>query len=242
MDVTRYAKKRFKLLGHHLESYGQSTDIVFLHEIRLEIKKIKSLLQLTEFSLREFKGHKHYKPFRAIFRMAGDIREPEVFYGLLLQYGIEEIEDRRIPQSNDEITLSQAFQERIPSFNRIIKKNKRKLIPYFSRVYRTHVTKYLRNKKGELGKRLLTRWNPGVLHKARKVAKEIIYLSTIVKRAKRKLDPFYEKTQNAIGWWHDKQMLMPLLKENGNPELRKIQLESRENIRQLRKSVSDFYR
>ena len=100
---------------------------------------------------------------------------------------------------------------------------------------------YIKKKKEEFRLRLQSKWDRGTLHKARKVAKEIIYLSAITEKRKKKLDPFYNKIQDSIGQWHDKQTILPIIKANNSPELGRLRQEGRGDVNKIKELVFEFY-
>ena len=126
-----YSKKRFKILKDSLESYRHILDPEKLHQIRVEIKKIKVIINLINSCAHKFKGHRHFVPFRTIFRRAGEIRQPEIFYRLLLLYQIGGVSDAKIPKSKKIDVLSQAFQKDVPQFIESVSIQKKKLKMYF---------------------------------------------------------------------------------------------------------------
>jgi CHAD domain-containing protein len=242
MELMKYANMRFQLLARCLRRYKKSPDTGTLHQIRLEIKKIKAILKLTDACVKRFNARKNYIPFRTIFQQAGKIREPELMYVLLMRYEIGGIPDSLIPQSILEASLSKQFQEEIPSFIRDIEEEERKIGKDVNKIRGREIERYIKSKKKEFRLLLQSKWNRGTLHKSRKVAKEIIYLSAVTKKTKTDLDPFYDKIQDAIGKWHDKQMLMPILKANGSRELGRLRMELRGDVKKIKSMAFDFYR
>lgn len=239
--VSKYARKRFELLIRHLKKYGQSRDLELLHEMRLEIKKIKALLNLTEFSVKGFNGHKHFKPIRTIFREAGKIREPEVLYQLLLRYGIDDVGNSLKRESEEGTAQSMRLQLEIAGFIKTVKLSEKVLAKVISKVEMDDVRDFLRNKKLELQEQLESKWHAGVLHKARKMSKEIVYLSGITRKTKRKLDPFFDAIQNAIGTWHDKQVLLPIVKARRGGEVARLKKECADDLQKIKKMIVKFY-
>jgi len=240
MELKNYATVQFQLLKRHLRRYGKSPDTETLHKIRVEIKKIKAILTLINTGVKRFNAHKNYVPLRNIFRKAGKIREPELIYGLLLRYEIGGIPDSMIPQSIHEASLSKEFQESIPSFINIIEAHEKKIEKNIHKIRQKDIEKFIKKQKEEFNLHLQSKWNRGTLHKARKVAKVIIYLSALTKKTKKDLDPFYDKIQAAIGLWHDKQLLMPIMKENNSPKLGCLRRESSRERNKIKELVSEY--
>ncbi len=241
MNPTQYLDERIHHLRGYLEDYAESQTLDTLHDIRLEIKKVKSLLELTEFSVKGFKGHKRFKKFRTIFRLAGQIREPDVFYKLLLRYEIVGLEDSAIPLSERQMSITKEMVEEIPYFVDAIKKSQKDIQKYLRKVPMNEVKKYLRKKKRIIELKFNSRWDATTLHKTRKMIKGVIYLSAIMKNGKNNLDPFYNDVQDLIGIWHDKSMLLPILRKIKNPAMERIKLARRDDLRRIKKMVARYF-
>jgi CHAD domain-containing protein len=137
--LTTYTTKRFKNLTLQLKSYAHIQDPEVLHEIRVEVKKIKVVLNLIGFSVKKFNAHKHFIPFRTIFRQAGKIREPEVLYKLLLKCKIEGVKDAQLPDEKKINLLSIALKKNFPEFLVTLKGEKKKLSKVIRKVQKPDV-------------------------------------------------------------------------------------------------------
>lgn len=239
-QLKAYANKQFKSLADDLESYRHLQDTEVLHKIRVEIKKIKVVLNLINYSVKKFKGHQHFIPFRTIFRKAGAIRQPEVLYKLLLLYQVGGVTDGQIPRSTKLDKLSKAFQKEVPLFIESEKKQREKIKKYFDQVSKDNARKYVKKKRRELEQLLFPTFNKTSLHRARKICKEVVYLHWVDNRPKP--DPFFNEVENMIGKWHDKQVLLPILKKNkATDEVSKLSTACQEDLINLKKLVSHYY-
>ncbi len=237
---TDYAHKRFKRLIDQINFYDPSQRTETLHTIRLEIKKIKALINLTNFCVKGFKAHGNFVPFRTIFRMAGVIRQTDLYYELLLHYQIEGVKDELIPESNNQSKHISAFRRNSGRFITTIYGQEKKLIRYFKKIRRDDFEKYLKKRKIQSQKKLYPKLVLNELHKTRKRIKEILYLSSITKKTKKKLDPFFNRIQIMIGYRHDKQMLIPLLGNNWT-EVKRLKAECRADLGEIERVVSGYY-
>jgi hypothetical protein len=94
-----------------------------------------------------------------------------------------------------------------------------------------------------LKKELFPAFNQKELHENRKLIKEILYLSSQVK-SKKKADRFFEESADLIGAWHDKIIFIERLKElesRPNDLIKKLQHDSREDLKKLKESVNKHY-
>jgi CHAD domain-containing protein len=224
-----------------LKSYAHIQDPEVLHAIRVEVKRIKGVLNLISFSVKKFNAHKHFIPFRTIFRQAGKIRETEVLYKLLLKYKIEGVKDAQLPDEKKINRLRIAFQKNLPGFLITLKGEKKKLSKVIRKVEKPDVENYLKKKKKELKRLLFPTFSKKTLHKARKIVKEIIYLSQVA--SKHKSDTFYGKLESTIGQWHDTTLLLPILKRNNQmDDVHHLKAMTKENLTSLKELTLQRYK
>ncbi len=240
-NLTRFANAHFKSLIKNLESFNAIQDKETLHQVRVDVKKIKAVLGIIQYADKKFKRNKYFKPFRNIFRKAGSIREPDVLFKLLLRYSIEGLADDHL--ARNEKSLVESFRSDIPFFLDVIKEQKKKLKPHLRNISKKDVREYVDKLTKLLASQLTPRVLPDNLHKSRKVIKEILCFSAIEKLKKRELK-FYKIMEEEIGQWHDKQVLLQLLqKSSGQAKLQNkvLRAESKADIRNISKLARDFY-
>ena len=237
-----FAKQRFDSLTQHLKDFGDKRESEVLHQIRVDIKKIKSMLLFAN-DRKGFKAHKNYIPFRKIFRRAGEIREPEVISGLLLAHNISGIHDQRIEGDSEKLVTK--FCEDIPSFIYAVNKQWVKLKPVFKKLKAKDLEKYLRKTKKNIKSKLYPKPHMDIIHKVRKYIKAFLYLSKANGQKKKNLLEFYAKEVEAIGQLHDRQVLLGLLtKQNGvadKTSIEKIQQECSKLRSQITKKAMRHY-
>ncbi len=236
--LTRYAKKRPKRIKALLNSFPESNDLEILHRVRLEIKKIKTLLRLIHYNNKSFKEHSAFIPFRTIFRACEKIREPKVLHTLVVKF--TGVTDLPAPYSQ---SLIQQFTNKIPAHVRTVKRQEKKLLQEIEKVKFTTYKKYLRNKTKELKIALSTALSVQKLHAIRKLIKEIYYLLTITNKSK-SIDPFFKLSDSLIGAWHDKSIVIEKMKRAVPPHtdlIKKLHQEKRADIANLKRLIKDFY-
>ena len=240
--LSRYGMERLKSLSDQLVNYGEFPEPELLHRIRLDVKKIKAILNVTEFCVKGFDAHKLYLPFRTIFRRAGEIRQADVLNELSQIHNIksQHVRDVKALLVNQELVPT--FQNDLPKFLYSLQKKRAKLKDFFKEVKHSSFKEYLSLKNDDLRKQLYPKLNQRVLHKARKIVKEILYLSAITKKSKQRLDPFYDKLQELIGQGHDKQNVMALMNTDKNSrELKQLKGECRIDIKNIKVLIKQFY-
>lgn len=239
----KFAQQHFNSLNEHLADYGNKKESEALHKIRVDIKKIKSILLFVNDRVKGFRAHKNYLPFRKIFRRAGEIREPEVVSGLLLAHNIAGIHDQTI-EGNSEDLVSK-FCEDIPLFVYAVNKQWAKLKSVFKKISAKDLDKFLRKTKKNIKLKLYPKPDMNLIHRVRKSIKVFIYLSAIDHQSKKKLMEFYEKEVEAIGALHDRQVLLDLItKQNGRADetpIKKIRQECTSLKNQVAKMAMKYY-
>jgi len=236
--ITSYTKRRLKKLKRHLHSYPRLESPEVLHQIRIEIKKIKAVLRLLHYNQKSFREHKTYLPFRSLFRACGEIREPFVIQGLIDKY-----KGTTTRFNQEEVNSTLIFRSRIPTYLDKIKKSEAKILPQTEKIKSSTYKDFLRKKKIELENQLYPTFLQRDLHKTRKLIKEIYYLACI-RSTRKKLNSFLVESSDIIGNWHDKRIVIQKLRKSV-PEtelIQKLKAESRSDISTLKKLVQKFYK
>lgn len=238
-----YTYRQFKSLIKHLKKYSASREPETLHQIRVDIKKIKAVLSIIDESKKGFKAHKKFISLRDIFRKAGVIREPDVLIQLLLRYEVKGVDDTLL--SGNQENLAAAFESEIPNFVKTVKSLRNNLEADIEHVHKDDLMRYMRRKKKEVKSQLYPRPKMRIIHKARKSIKEIVYLSEADGKLKKREAKFYDGLQNIIGEFHDKQVLLGILKKKnddaGNDQYAVIKSECLADKKEINRLVNDFY-
>ena len=240
----RFAHRQFKSLICDLKEYRDRKKSETLHEIRIDIKKIKAILGLLNASEKQFKAHKNFIPFRNIFRKAGKIRDADVHEHLLRNHEMDKDHCTIGDVSRQKQFIS--FASNIQSFIKTVKRQRNKLEPDLKRVKKNDLSRYLRKQQEEIKSQLFPRPKMRYIHKTRKAVKEVVYLSEPNGSLTSNEINFYDKIQKKIGELHDKQVLLQLLKRQ-NDQDRKTKCEvTKTECLSDKKEIShlaiDFYR
>ncbi|MEE8583791.1 MAG: CHAD domain-containing protein [Acidobacteriota bacterium] len=84
--VRRYSAQRFEEIRRHFALASQSSDPEAIHQMRVEIKRLKAFFQLLEGLCADFRAKKNLKPIRPIFKSAGRLRDLQLQIGLARQW------------------------------------------------------------------------------------------------------------------------------------------------------------
>lgn len=236
--IASYTKRRFKKLKKLLHSYSGLERPEVLHQIRIEIKKIKAVLRLLHYNKKSFRNHQAYLPFRSVFRVCGEIRE-----AFVIQDHINKFKGTT-PTLDGNLHPAWSYRNDLSTHMRQIKKCEPKILHHTEKIKVNSYKEYLKKKKFELENLLYPTFKLRDLHKIRKLIKEIYYLTSI--RSKRKnISPFLVESSDLIGNWHDKQIVIQKLRQETPPEtelIQKLKAESRSDISTLKKLVRKFYK
>jgi len=208
-----------------------------LHDIRIDIKKIKAVLTLIDDSRKKFRGHRRFLPFRSIFRKADAIRQSEVLASLLTKYPEE---GRQLPQAEHPL---ETFESEVPTYLQTVKAQSKKLKPYLKKIKRHDIGRYLKHQYEKIESKLYPHVILKDIHKTRKSIKAVLFIAGSTDHLKKKREKFYDTLQDAIGGLHDKQLLLQWLNENGGDHQNHPALRSAcaRDIRQIRHLTADFY-
>jgi len=214
--LVKYGNNRFRYLTIYLEKYKQDAKPEYLHQVRVELKKIKNLIDLLAFNSKQFTPPVVYEPLKNMFGEAGRIRESDVLHQLFKDYKLKKFEKEIIPEVRKKKNqLITAFHQKTKQYKKIVKQTGKKSEKYLAGVNRKILRKYILKAEHKLNKKMLSKFRQDELHKMRKRMKQIVFLSEIVsaKNIPKKIK-LYNKVQNIIGRWHDKSVLIGLLKGN----------------------------
>ena len=167
--LERFTKKRCKRLQALLKSFPSGTEKEDLHQIRLEIKKIKTLLGLIHFNDKGFRDHKNFIPFRTIFRATGMLREATLRKELLDQYT-----HIHTPFFSSPDRAVRRFIKDVPAHIKAVRKQKKAMLKKIEKIKSRIYTLYLHKKESELNETLSLGLAQKDLHGLRKSIKEII--------------------------------------------------------------------
>lgn len=211
-SIRKYYRSRYDLLLCSLELYYTYPDPEILHNIRVELKKIRSLFNYLRFTDKKFSFKNEYKSFKKIFKEAGMIRELHLILKLIQKYKI------RIPDeefySAQEYRLTYEFRTGIEEFKKELKVAHQSAEKHLSKSDTGKLSEYLLVRQLLLQKLLTQLPDRAGLHDIRKVIKDIVYLSEILFGKQNSAEQIFDDIQNSIGKWHDKQVLIGFLQEN----------------------------
>lgn len=207
--LEKYFAQRIKNLFNHLHDFELQGDEVSLHDLRVEMKKLRAVIK---FLRQVYPGQKLKRPahaLRAIFQQAGEIREMQILEGWL--------------QKNNFVIIEQAYYppEKLHALIRDFQRITEKLKEDFNGIIDT-VSKFVESTNEILAEQYFTNLNAQLeslcnkdlpktdWHELRKLIKQRIYAYNWINHESENDDPhfsFYNKLQETIGLWHDLELI-----------------------------------
>lgn len=233
-----FARNHLQTLKLHLEAYGHHPDPELVHEIRVEVKKIKAVLQvIAGCSRKKFKAHRQFIPFRAVFRNMDAMRQSDVFNAILSNYPGEKID---LPQTDGH--ESNDYESKLPRFMHDIDERTKKINAFLGKVHKKDLLRYLKHVQKEIRAKLYPQLSSKDIHKTRKSIKTVLYISQAVHRLGKRRITFYDRLQESIGTLHDKQLLLNVMSKTGSTKIRHaLELAIVNELRTIKALTMDFY-
>ncbi len=243
-----YFNELWELMVAHLDSFLESGDQEKLHQFRLQVKKLRALLELFDAASPKSKLSKDFKPVKNIFKHCGVIREAYINLQLSANYGLK----------NEEFILEQvnAMEQGIRQFGESSKRNlktikivHKKLQENLGAIDDDRINEFYKLQLEQIVQLLaMVQFDEG-LHDCRKKVKTLLYNRKIAAKAlhgKLNIDNDYlDKLQGRIGDWHDNTLAMELFSALESIDKTIIGRMKKEDTR-LKKSINilahDFWK
>jgi len=207
--LQKYFAQRVKNLFNHLHDFELNGDEVSLHDFRVEMKKLRAIVRFLQQVYPKQKLKRSSYLLRAIFQVAGEIREYQIlqdwlqknnFYVLELEYYpperlrnmIDAFRVRAEDYKNDLNEVISVVGHYVHSTNEILPEQ------YFADT-NAQVESMVRKNLPQ------TEW-----HELRKLIKLRMYAYNWIQHEEGYEDtafPYYNKLQENIGQWHDLELI-----------------------------------
>jgi CHAD domain-containing protein len=232
----------------YLDDFLKTGDQEKLHHFRVQVKKLRALLEMLDTASPKNKLSRGFKPVRRIFKHAGIIREAYIHLQLCSHYGLK----------NDEFILSQVnemekgineFKDNAKKYLKIIKAVHRKLEADMKAIDNDLVYEFYKSQLEQITAGLAVHRFDARLHNCRKRIKTLMYNRKIAVQAlEDKLNvnsDYLDKFQGRIGDWHDTELAMALFSAQEAPDKLVIAKIKKQNT-SLKKSINalavDFWK
>lgn len=210
-SINNYHQKRWQRIRCYADSYAKKGDDKSLHQLRVEIKKLKSLIHFLEFKNAKFHDKELQNSLGKIFKLLGEKRDYRNALSFCKQFGIKKSMLTNKPDSSKKISKKiEKLLETTTELSKKIEEN----IP---KTKVSDLEKYLSLCHKDISSVLTSPKVATNLHEARKKMKDILYLSKLMEKDKKSFIStqelkILEQMQDLIGQVHDLNIFCSNLK------------------------------
>ena len=208
-----YFSQRVKHVFNDLYDLEANGDAVSLHDLRLELKKIRAITVFLRSIYPRQKLKKACGRLKSIFSEAGEIRELQLFHQWLEKQELTAF--RSYFPEEELLTLAADFQQRTGDHKQVLKEAIEDIEQFVQATNQILAEQYVVDLYSQVIDRVRSRPGPGEWHGLRKLIKQWIYALNWLgqeERAKAETDlAYYKKLQEIIGYWHDAEMIRETL-------------------------------
>ena len=223
-QVKKLFDKKWRQIGRHLKTYLGTENPDDLHQFRVQIKKVKSLLRL--FALRnKNKGLlADFKPVNKIFQHAGVIRDAYLHLQLAEQFKVDAPEFKRKQMERMSLEMTR-FSDRGKAYLQQIGKTGRKIKRNVRGIPNTDIADFYDHQLNGIVLAFAKRKFDEAMHDNRKQLKNIIYNHKLANKSLNgnlKLNlPYLDEVQDQLGGWHDSVLARELFADEikGDPQI-----------------------
>ncbi len=204
-----YTSNRFQKLNHHLQAFEKKADESHLHEIRIELKKVLTIMSFYIYLHDNKLVKKTFLSYQSIFHKAGKIREDQLLDMWLYKCKLKSLQKIIFSKMEIEIKVIK-FQKDSKAFNKSIKKGKNVFEKYGKDTNEAEIQKYINVIKNNIRISLFSIPPSDQWHLLRKECKKLIFAIGWFDNNSKVQNPdnIFTKLQREIGTWHDKKVML----------------------------------
>ena len=221
------SKKSFKKYCHKhvdavislLKKPNEALTVADFHHLRVEIKKIRALIVMLNFSVKTFNSKKISKPIEKIFNQAGKVRMLQLEAAMIKKHDPKrQLKTYSRMLHEKEIQEKKIFSVIHAEVKSTLKKNFRKIIQVTHKIHEGQIIKYVSRKKNEIitltaQETLKT----SQIHKLRKRLKRLYYnLKSLDQKDNIQTFKNCEALLDLMGKWHDSRVMNRHLMETAD--------------------------
>jgi CHAD domain-containing protein len=214
-EQRHYFRKRWKSAEKALKNFQDSGDTEQLHELRVEIKKLRALLMLDKKQFSGKDSRRHFKNVKKIFKKAAKARSVQVNMELMEEYGLMDPETEK-QQTTKLIHEAKKFHSDCGKYIKYFRKEPAYFLNGFSKISKNELGKIVEKQIGEIEICFFENMQTRKLHDCRKKLKILYYQSAMFSEKMLKemqLNRNYvRKLEKAIGEWHDTDLVLAIAK------------------------------
>ena len=243
-----YFNDQWGEMTDHLEKFIKNGEQEELHQFRVQVKKLRAMLELLDINSAKHPLQNDFKPVRKIFKRCGEIRSAFIN----LQYG------QRFQFKNEDFFMNHLYEiekgtnevkELGKQYLKIIKSAHDDIGDDLQHVGNKDIVEFYKAKLYNIGSFLENLQFNDELHDTRKQIKTLMYNRKIAQNAldgKLQISNDYlDKLQTLMGDWHDNVLALELFSSagfNSKPIITKIKNQNTHLKRSITTLAHDFER
>jgi CHAD domain-containing protein len=208
--LQRYFALRVKNLFNYLHDFEVGSDEASLHDFRVEMKKLKSIIKFLRSVYPKQKFKKVSHNLGIIFQHAGEIRECQLMLQWLQKNELSNLISAYFPEEMINILIS-SFHDKTVFYKADLKEVIDSCSKFIHNTNAILPEQYLVDLNAQMDKKLQRHLSESEWHDLRRLIKQWMYATNWVgddEYAKIDLSfSFYNKLQETIGYWHDLQTI-----------------------------------
>ena len=209
-SLSIYYNQRVKQVFNQLLEFDLNASENSLHDFRVEIKKMRAMIKFLKSVYPKQKLKKSARQLNNIFQQAGEIRE----YQLLLQWfqknDLEIFIEHFFPTTVlDEMVNN--FRLQAHQFKHDLKEFTEHISSFIQATNEILAEHYVRDLFSQMDELIRTNDSSNNWHELRKIIKQWMYAINWIEGGKDTDIAFYQKLQEAIGYWHDADVIKETL-------------------------------
>lgn len=244
-DEIVYFDKEWKEMRTSLKSYLKKEEQADLHRFRVQVKKIRAFLTLSDSTEHHPKLTKYFTPVKRVFKKAGEIRNAYINQelGKTHQIGNSSFMSNQYELQR---SASKKFKSKKSEYLEKLKKAHKAIKDRIRSISNVHISLFYQNQLHQIAGYLNELKFNDDLHANRKQVKILLYNHKLTHTTLNLSfnEPYMEQVQTAIGNWHDHILAMELFSNhqaNDKVITARLQKQHTKLKNQITNITKDFY-
>ncbi len=207
--LQKYFSQRIKNLFNHLHDFELDGNDVALHDLRVEMKKLRAVIKFLRNIYPKQKLKKAAHLLRSVFQKAGEIRECQLLQQWLQKYQFAVIEKEYFPHADMDAMIKN-FVQNLNGYKDDLKEVIEQVSDFVNNTNEILAEQYFVELNAQVEKLCRKNLPSSEWHELRKLIKQRIYAYNWLVHENENDDPifsYYNKLQETIGQWHDFEII-----------------------------------
>ena len=209
-SLSSYYNQRVKQVNNHLLEFDLSSSENSLHDFRVEIKKMKAIMKFLKSVYPKQKLKKSTRQLNSIFQEAGEIREYQLLILWFQKHDLTIFIEKTFPNKTLE-KMIEKFHKKVHEFKHDLKDLNEHVSEYIYKTNEILAEQYVTDLSVQIETIIRKNCPMSEWHELRKIIKQWMYAINWIENGKGTDISFFQKLQEAIGYWHDTQVIKETL-------------------------------